>query len=68
MKDVRDLKDRGRVVGCSSVLFDQANHLGPQGYLAHKKQPPPWVHHRAPDTVLLYCPRGMLFFISEIPL
>ena len=39
-----------------------------QGYLAHKRQPPPRGHHKALGTVLLLVPRGTLFLISEVPL
>ena len=39
-----------------------------QGYLAHKKQPPPHDHHRALGIVLLQGPRGALFLMSEVPL
>ena len=39
-----------------------------QGYLAHKKSPPPQDHHRALDILLLQGPRGALFLMSEVPL
>ena len=40
-------------------------HDAVQGYLAHKKQPPP---HRALGTVLLYGPRRLQFLVSKVPL
>ena len=39
-----------------------------QGYLAHKKQPPPEDHHQALGTGLLLGPRVIFFLISEVPL
>jgi hypothetical protein len=39
-----------------------------QGYLAHKKQPPPQDYRRALGIVLLYGLRGALFVMSEVPL
>ena len=39
-----------------------------QGYLAHKKVPPPPDHRRALGIVLLYGPRRKQFFMSEVPL
>ena len=36
-----------------------------QGYLAHKKQPPPQGHHRALGIILLKGPRGGWFLMSE---
>ena len=37
-----------------------------QGYLAHKKTHPPLDHHRPLGIVLLYSPRRVHFFMSEI--
>jgi len=37
-----------------------------QGYLAHKKMPPPWDHRRALGMVLLFGPRWTLFRMSEV--
>ena len=42
--------------------------IGIQGYLAHKKPPPLWDHHRALGICLLWGPRGALFVMSEVPL
>ena len=39
-----------------------------KGYLAHKKPPPPQDHHRPLGIVLLQGPRGLHFFMSEVPL
>ena len=39
-----------------------------QGYLAHKKSPPPWDHHRALSIGLLKGPRGGQFLMGEVPL
>jgi len=39
-----------------------------QGYLAHKKLPPPQDHLRALGIVLLYGPRRKQFLMSEVPL
>jgi len=36
-----------------------------QGYLAHKN-PPPQDHHKALGMVLLKCPRGVRFLVSEV--
>ena len=38
-----------------------------QGYLAHKKLPPPWDHRGALGIALLYGPRGAQFLMSEVP-
>ena len=38
-----------------------------QGYLAHKKLPPPWDHRGALSIALLYGPRGAQFLMSEVP-
>ena len=39
-----------------------------QGYLAHKKLPPPKDHHRSLGIGLLYGPRAGPFLMSEVPL
>ena len=39
-----------------------------KGYLGRKKHPPPWEHHRAPGTGLLWDPSGRQFLVSEVPL
>ena len=39
-----------------------------QGYLAHKKQPPPEDHHRSLGIGLLQGPTGGVFLMSEVPL
>ena len=39
-----------------------------QGYLAHKKAPPPQDHHRALEIKLLYVARVGRFFMSKVPL
>ena len=39
-----------------------------QGYLAHKKHPPPQDHHRSLDRGRLYGPIGGVFLMSEVPL
>ena len=39
-----------------------------QGYLAHKKPPPPQDFHRALGIVLLQGPKGARFLMSEVPL
>ena len=39
-----------------------------QGYLAHRKHPPPYDHHRAIGMVLLKGLRGRHLLTSEIPL
>jgi hypothetical protein len=38
-----------------------------QGYLAYKKPPHPWDHHRALGMRLLYGPRGGRFLSGEVP-
>ena len=43
------------------------NPQTPQGYLAHKKQPPQ-DHNRALGMFLPQGPRGALFRLSEVPL
>ena len=42
--------------------------LNVQGYLAHKKHPPPWDRHRFLGTGLLNGPMGKAVFMSEEPL
>jgi len=42
--------------------------VGIQGYLAHKKLPPPYDHRRALGIGLLQGPRRMPFLMSEVPL
>jgi hypothetical protein len=39
-----------------------------QGYIAHKKQPPPQDRPRALGMFLLQGPRGALFLMREVPL
>jgi len=39
-----------------------------QGYLAHKKPPPPKDHHRTLGMVLLYGARRVVSLMSEVPL
>jgi hypothetical protein len=39
-----------------------------QGYLAHKKKPPPWDLRRALDMVLLKVPRLRRSLMSEVTL
>ena len=41
---------------------------GSQGYLAHKKSPPPYDHRSAIGIVLIFGPRGALLLMSEVPL
>ena len=38
------------------------------GYLAHKKCPPPYAHHRDLGMRLLKGPREKRFLMSEVPL
>ena len=45
-------------------LSDQT--VGLQGYLAHKKPPPPQDHHRALGVGLLLGPRESRFLMSEV--
>ena len=54
------------------VTYDPWLHKGHimlyiQGYLAHKKPPPPWDHRRALGIFLLYGPRGGRFLMGEVP-
>jgi len=42
--------------------------MGLQGYLAHKKQPPPKDHHMTLGLVLLHGPTEGVFLMSEVPL
>ena len=39
-----------------------------QGLLTHKKDPPPYDHHRSLGIGLLWGPRDGLFLIGEVPL
>ena len=39
-----------------------------QGYLAHKKHPPAWDHHRSLGIGLLSGPHGRELLMSEVPL
>ena len=41
---------------------------GVQGYLAHKKTPPPQDHHRALGIVPLNSPKQVRFLMSDVPL
>ena len=52
-------RNPGRGRGCGPVI---------QGYLAHKKHPPPWHHHRYLGIGLLYSPTGGRVLMSEVPL
>ena len=52
-----------------SLSDDEAvGHEQLQGYLAHKKQPPPFDHHRSPGIGLLQGPTGRGVLMSEVPL
>ena len=48
--------------------YDTALVVGLQGYLAHKKRPPRYDHHRAHGIGLPQGPRGGLFRMSEVTL
>ena len=45
-----------------------AGNVRLQGYLAHKKSPPPRDHHRAPGIGILLGPRESRFLMSEVRL
>ena len=69
--DLRTCKSVFEEVAVSSLSSGKPNHTPYtiQGYLAHKKQPPPHKGHLgALYIVLLEGPREALFLTSEVPL
>ena len=50
------------------ALVKNRQAAGLQGYLAHKKLPPPQDHRRALGIGLLQGPRRRQFLMSEVPL
>ena len=54
-----------RYVARGEPIYPEA---GLQGYLAHKKHPPPWNHHRSLRIGLLWGPTGGVLRMSEVPL
>ena len=54
--------------GGTSDPFAQVLPRALQGYLAHKKHPPPQDHPRSLGIGLLYGPRRRQFLVSEVPL
>ena len=50
--------------GCQARIL---KHVHVQGYLAHKKHPPPWDHHRSRGIGLLQGPTGGGFLWARYP-
>jgi hypothetical protein len=56
------------VQGGRLVKAEQSKANAAQGYLAHKKTPTPYDHHRALGIALLKGPMEGCFLVSEVPL
>ena len=59
--------ERGTPVGAGAGPSRDGPHIR-QGYLAHKKRPPPQEHHRSLGIGLLKGPTGGVFVMSKVPL
>jgi len=64
----RRVQGAGRMHAPGLSDDEAVGHEQLQGYLAHKKQPPPFDHHRSPGIGLLQGPTGRGVLMSEVPL